>query len=619
VFWSPRVATNRTNTLPIQHAKLTESGQLAQYHWKPGKPRPPHIFWDSDIAKWMEAAAYSLATHPDKDLEKKVDAVVDDMAAIQAKDGYLNTHYLLVEPKKRWSNLRDCHELYCAGHLMEAAVAYAEATGKTKFLDMMCRYADTIRKEFGRGKGQRRGYPGHQEIELALIKLFRATGKKDYLDLAKFFVDERGQKPHYYDKEAKARGDDPGTYHFGAAYSYCQADKPVRDLDEVTGHAVRAMYLYAGVADVAALTGDKTLLPALRKLWKNTTQRRMHITGGIGPTATNEGFTFDYDLPNESAYLETCAAVALVFWAHRMIHLEKDAKYADVMERALYNGSLSGISLDGEWFFYENPLAAHPGAPSGRRVPSTHHRRVGWFGCSCCPPNIARLIASVAGYVCSSDDKSLWVHLYAGSKAEAEVGGQTVSLTQRTRYPWDGKVSMTIRPRTPAEFTLAVRIPGWCRKATLKVNGKAVSLKAITKKGYAHIKRVWKNCDRVELLLPMPVELIETHPNVRQDAGKVAVQRGPIVYCLEEADNGKRLHDLRITRDTKFTAKFDPKLLGGVTVLTAKATKRDATAWSDDLYSPHATKLTTTTIKAIPYSVWANRKEGEMLVWLNAR
>ncbi len=619
VFWAPRVKTNRTNTLPIQHAKLKGSGQLAQYRWTPGQPRPPHIFWDSDIAKWLEAAAYSLATHPDKALEAKVDAVVDDMAHIQAKDGYLNTYYLLAEPKKRWSNLRDCHELYCAGHLMEAAVAYAEATGKRKFLDMMCRYTDTIRKVFGRGKGQKRGYPGHQEIELALVKLFRATGKQDYLDLAKFFVDQRGQKPHYYDAEAKARGDEPKDWHFGAAYAYCQANKPVRELDEVTGHAVRAMYLYAGMADVAAHTGDKTLLPALRRLWTNTTQRRMHVTGGIGPTATNEGFTFDYDLPNDSAYLETCAAVALVFWAHRMIHLEKDSQYADVMELALYNGSLSGISLDGKEFFYENPLAAYPGAPSGRRIPGTHHRRVGWFGCSCCPPNIARLIASVAGYVYSTDANSIWVHLYAGSESQVEVAGQTVSLTQKTDYPWDGKVRVTVRPETPAEFTLALRIPGWCRKASLKVNGKAVSLAPITQKGYARVKRVWEKGDRVELLLPMPVEAVEAHPNARQDAGKIALKRGPIVYCLEEADNFKNLHDVVVDRDAKWTARFDPKTLGGVTVLTGKGTVRESAGWAGKLYSADASERKTVSLKAIPYSVWANRKEGEMLVWLNTR
>ncbi|KKN35682.1 hypothetical protein LCGC14_0781260 [marine sediment metagenome] len=619
VFWKPRVEINRTNTLPIEHQQLKASGQLAQYRWKPGMPGMPHIFWDSDVAKWLEAAAYSLATHPDKKLAKQVDAVVDDMAAIQGKDGYLNTHYLLVEPKKRWSDLRGCHELYCAGHLMEAAVAYAEATGKTKFLDMMCRYTDTIRKEFGRGKGQKRGYPGHQEIELALVKLFRATGKKDYLDLAKFFVDERGRKPHYYDAEAKARGEESHRWHFGAAYAYCQADKPVRELAEVTGHAVRAMYLYAGMADVAAHTGDKTLLPALRRLWKSTTQRRMHVTGGIGPTAANEGFTFDYDLPNESAYLETCAAVALVFWAHRMLHLDKDAKYADVMELALYNGALSGISSDGKRFFYENPLAAHPGAPSGRREPGTHHRRVGWFGCSCCPPNIARLIASIAGYVCSSDDKSLWVHLYAGGSAEAQIGGQTVKLTQRTRYPWDGKVSMTLRPETAAEFTLALRIPGWCRKAALKVNGKTVSLQAVTKKGYAHIKRTWTKGDRVALDLPMPVERIEAHPNVRQDTGKVALKRGPIVYCFEQVDNFKNLHDIALPADAKLQTTFDAKLLGGVCVITGKAKMRVVEGWGDELFSADATKVKTVAIKAIPYALWANRKPGEMRVWLNAR
>ena len=619
VFWKPRVDTNRKNTLPIEHRQLKSSGQLAQWRWKPGKPNTPHIFWDSDVAKWLEAAAYSLATHPDKKLEKLVDAVVDDMARIQGADGYLNTHYLLVEPKKRWTNLRDCHELYCAGHMMEAAVAYHEATGKRKFLDIMCRYTDYIRKVFGPGKGQKRGYPGHEEIELALVKMYRATGKSDYLDLAKFFVDERGRQPHYYDAEAKARGEKPGNRHFDGAYSYCQAHLPVRRQRQVVGHAVRAMYLYAGMADVAAHTGDKTLLPALRALWKNVTHRRMHVTGGIGPTARNEGFTFDYDLPNESAYLETCAAVGLVFWAHRMLHLQRDGACADVMERALFNGALAGVSLDGERFFYENPLEAHPGAPSGLRKPGEHHRRVEWFGCSCCPPNIARLIASAAGYMYSADTKSLWVHLYAAGSAEVDMGGQTVRLAQRTKYPWDGKVAITVQPERAGEFTLAIRIPAWCRKATLKVNGRSVALKPITKKGYAHVKRTWKKGDRVELLLPMPVELIQAHPNVRQDAGKVAIQRGPIVYCLEEVDNGRNLHGIALPAGATLRAAFDAKLLGGVTVITGQARKRDTAGWGDELYSADAGKFKTVNIKAVPYALWANRKPGEMRVWLNAR
>ena len=618
-FWKSRLDTNRSITLPIEHRQLKSSGQLAQWRWKPGQPNTPHIFWDSDVAKWMEAAAYSLATHPDKKLEKLVDAVVDDMARIQGADGYLNTHYLLVEPKKRWTNICGCHELYCAGHMMEAAVAYHEATGKRKFLDIMSRYTDYIRKVFGPGKGQKRGYPGHEEIELALVKMYRATGKSDYLDLAKFFVDERGRQPHYYDAEAKARGEKPGDRHFGGGYSYCQAHLPVRRQRQVVGHAVRAMYLYAGMADVAAYAGDKTLLPALRALWKNVTQRRMHVTGGIGPTARNEGFTFDYDLPNESAYLETCAAVGLVFWAHRMLHLERDGACTDVMERALFNGVLAGVSLDGERFFYENPLAAYPGATSGLRKPGDHHRRVEWFGCSCCPPNIARLIASAAGYMYSADTKSLWVHLYAAGSAEVDMDGQTVRLTQRTKYPWDGKVAITVQPERAGEFTLAVRIPGWCRKATLKVNGRSVALKPITKKGYARVKRTWKKGDRVELLLPMPVELIEAHPNVRQDAGKVAIQRGPIVYCLEEVDNGRNLHDIALPAGVRLRAAFDAKLLGGVTVITGRARKRDTAGWGDQLYSADAGKFKTVNIKAVPYALWANRKPGEMRVWLNAR
>jgi len=396
------------------------------------------------------------------------------MAAAQAPDGYLNSYYQTVEPERRWTNLRDCHELYCAGHLMEAAVAYYEATGKRKFLDVMCRCADHIAAVFGPGEGQKRGYCGHEEVELALMKLFRATGEKQYMEQARYFVEERGRRPHYYDIEAAARADDPKNFHF-RTYEYCQAHKPIREQDKVVGHAVRAMYFYSGVADVAAETNDKTLLEACRRLWKNVTRQRMYVTGGIGPTRANEGFTFDYDLPNESAYAETCAAVALVFWAHRMLHLDPDSQYADVMERALYNGVLSGVSRDGEKFFYVNPLALYPPmfAPhdtffGGQRQP--------WFGCACCPPNLARLLASLPAYVYSSSDTEAWVHLYAAGTAALEVTGRKLTLTQETKYPWDGEVALTVTPETPATFSLALRIPAWCRKATLKVNGRPVAL-----------------------------------------------------------------------------------------------------------------------------------------------
>ena len=351
-FWGPRIETNRKVTLPIEYEHLKKTGRLEAWElkWKPGDPNPPHIFWDSDVAKWMEAAAYSLTCHPDKTLEQNLDRVIALMEKAQLPDGYLNTHFIAVEPEKRWTNLRDNHELYCAGHLMEAAVAHYHATGKRSFLDVMCRYADHIHRTFGPGRDQKRGYPGHEEIELALIKLWGATGNRSYLDLATFFINERGRPPHYFTLEAQARGEDPARQRHGN-YEYSQSHLPVREQTKVVGHAVRAMYLYCGMADVAAATGDKALLAACRRLWQNVTRRRMHVTGGIGPTASNEGFTTDYDMPTDTAYLETCAAIGLVFWAHRMLQADLDGDYGDVMERALYNGVLSGVSVEGDRFF----------------------------------------------------------------------------------------------------------------------------------------------------------------------------------------------------------------------------------------------------------------------------
>jgi len=613
-FWAPRLEVNRAVTLPVEYDQCKKTGRLDAMTWAPGRKPVPHIFWDSDVAKWIEAAAYSLTTHPDKALQRKVDRAIDILASGQGPEGYLNCYYRLIEPDKRWTNLRDRHELYCAGHLMEAAVAYYQGTGKRKLLDVMCRYADYIDSVFGPRRGQKRGYPGHEEIELALVRLYRATGRSRYLALAEFFVDERGRRPHYFDREARARGEDPKRYHFGG-YEYNQSHRPVRQQSEAVGHAVRACYLYAGLADVAGETGDRDLLAACRRLWKNVTERRMYVHAGIGPAGRNEGFTRDYDLPNETAYAETCAAIALVFFAHRMLQIERDARYADVIERALYNGVISGVSYDGKTFFYGNPLAAHPAGRTG----GEHYRRSAWFGCACCPTNLARLLASLGQYVCSSGRNQAWVHLYVGGSAVVNVGSQTVTLRTRTRYPWDGRVRITVRPERPGQFTLALRIPGWCRRAALRVNGKAVGTEAITSKGYAKIKRPWSPGDRVELNLPMPVERIEAHPKVRQNRGRVALQRGPVVYCLEEVDNGPALRGIVLPRSAKLTARTDRRLFGGAVAIAGKALRLDAGDWAGGLYRPAASRTRPAAIKAIPYFLWANRSPGEMLVWIRER
>lgn len=606
-FWAPRMAANRNATLPAEYAQLERTGRLAalEMSWQPGAGNPPHIFWDSDIAKWIEAAAYALAAQYDSQLDAQLDAVIARLALAQQPDGYLNTHYIVMERaglQRRWTNLRDSHELYCAGHLIEAAVAHFEATGKRTLLDVMCRYADCIERSFGRGAQQRRGYPGHEEIELALVKLYRATGAARYLALARYFIDERGQQPHYFDGEARVRGEDPLKFRF-TNYEYNQSHLPVREQSVVTGHAVRAMYLYSAMADMATADADAGLLAASERLWHSVVEERMYITGGIGPAASNEGFTHAYDLPDESAYAETCAAIGMVFWNQRLLHFAGDGRYADVLERALYNGVLSGVSLDGRLFFYENPLASRGG-----------HHRAEWFDCACCPPNIARLIAGVGGYFYSSAARSLWVHLYAAGTAAAQVDGVPVHLKQRTQYPWDGRVELRIDPERPLRFALHLRVPGWCRRFTLAVNGKRVAVRP--RKGYVAVRRLWRAGDKLVLQLSMPVRLTRANPQVRQMAGRVAVERGPLLYCLEGTDHKHAaLDEIALPRRARWTVVQRPQLLGGIAVLRTRGSV--AKPWRSGLYADaHAIVEQPVAITAVPYCVWDNRAPGEMRVWL---
>ena len=403
-FWGPRIEINRTYTIPHIYSQFEQTGRISamKLDWKEGQCNKPHIFFDSDVAKWIEASAYSLINHPDPNLENQIDTCVDDMAKAQTSDGYINSYFLSLEPENRWTNLRDRHELYCAGHLIEAAVAYEKATGKHKLLDIMCRYVDQIEQIFGPGEYQKHGYPGHQEIELALVKLYRLTGEKRFLKLAQYFINERGKQPYYFDLEARERGEDPTQYKFFnyGNYTYCQAHKPVREQEDVVGHAVRAMYMYSGMIDVGMEVEDYSLIRACQRLWPKLIERRMYITGGIGPTGTNEGFTVDFDLPNETAYAETCASIALAFWAHRMVQVEPDRKYSDVIERVLYNSILSGVSVDGKTFFYANPLARYPEEVFVARDSETQERQ-DWFNCACCPPNLARLLAGLGEFIYS--------------------------------------------------------------------------------------------------------------------------------------------------------------------------------------------------------------------------
>ncbi|QGQ46475.1 glycoside hydrolase family 127 protein [Metabacillus sediminilitoris] len=607
-FWAPRRKINREQTIPFQYKQCKETGRIdaLKLNWKQGDPEI-HPFWDSDVAKWIEAASYSLATDPDAELSKLVDEVIELISAAQQEDGYLNTYFTAVKPGKRWTDLRDAHELYCAGHFIEAGVAHFQATGKCSLLDIVCRYADYIDSVFGPEEGKIKGYPGHQEIELALIKLYHVTGEARYFRLSQFFIEERGNEPHYFTEEKKKYG--PGYFEelfstFANLKEYNQSHKPVREQDKVVGHSVRAMYMYCAMADLAKENGDEKLREACDRLWNNLHYKNMYVTGGIGSTAEYEGFTCDYDLPNESAYAETCAAIGLVFWNHRMLQLDCDRKYADALERALFNGVISGISLDGKKYFYENPLES---------LGEVHRKE--WFGVSCCPPNISRLLGSLGQYIYSQSDSEAIIHLYVSGSAKFKLANQEIKLNQTTNYPWDGNVSIQLEVENPVSFALKLRIPSWTKSAGLKVNGEMVSLENILDKGYVRIEREWKNHDQIELILPMTIEKVYAHPSVRQNRNHVALQRGPLVYCIEGIDNTHYLSQLSLPRDKELTAIFDQKLLGGIVKIVGNGEITEVYD-SEDLYQTKPFTTKSFEMTAVPYYAWDNREAGPMKVWI---
>lgn len=609
-FWAPRRETNRLASIPVnlenlEKAKNLENLRLAGKRATQGFEGP--VFMDSDVHKALEAASYSLATNPDPELDRKLDEIIAILAAAQHADGYLNSYYTVKEPGKRWVNLRDNHELYCAGHMFEAAVAHHQATGKTNFLAVARRFADHIDSVFG-PPPKRMGYPGHPEIELALVKLARVTGERRYFELAKFFVENRGRQ--FFAEEHQT----PKDRYDG---TYWQDDVPICDHRNIKGHAVRAAYLMSGVTDIAAgfgpgasasPLGDTNLLRMLRRVWRNTVERNQYLTGGIGPSAHNEGFTEDYDLPNQSAYQETCATIALAQWAHRLALLYADAQYAEVLERALYNGVLAGVSQDGTRFFYVNPLESR----------GTHHRSP-WFGCACCPPNVARTLASLGGYAYGrSSDGAVYVNLYLQGQARLrKADGTAAVLGVTTDYPWDGRVRLRWESAPASgvsEFCL--RIPAWCRGATAQVNGQSVPVtEAALRRGYLVLAREWKAGDEVLLDLPMPVERIAANPGVKADRGAVALQRGPLVYCLEQVDQRDSVTALYLPSDVPLAAAFVPDLLGGVTVIRGTAQVAAETSWNRRLYQA-VPAARPTAITAVPYYAWDNRKAGPMRVWL---
>ncbi len=585
-FWKPRVETNRARTIPHNFKLCDETGRISNFA-KAAKRMEGKFegiyFNDSDVYKVLEGAAYAVASSSDEGIYKKMEEVIDLIAAAQQSDGYLNTYYTLVEPDKRWTDLPVKHELYCAGHLIEAAVAHWNATGSRKFLDVAIRLADHIDSIFGPGK--RYGFPGHEELEIALLKLFEVTGEARYKDLAGFFLAARGQ------------GRKPEE-------EYCQAHAPLVEHTDIVGHAVRAMYLYTAAADWTALTGQRVYLPALERVWRSVTERRMYLTGGIGSKRENEGFSADYDLPNDGAYCETCASIGMALWNHRMLLLHGESRFADVLERVLYNGVLSGVSLDGEKFFYENPLASR----------GKHHRKP-WYDCACCPPNVARFLPTVAGYLYGESDRALWVNLYAAGAVEARVASGTVRLRQDTGFPWSGDIQITFLETPGAGFSLNLRVPTWAAEARLWINGKPQRFPSLVENRYIKVERVWQAGDRVALRLPMEVERVEADPRVRENAGKVALMRGPLVYCLEGVDHKGRARNLFLPRDAVLTTRFEPNLMGGMQILSGRAWGREAGHDGSQLYQP-AAGSESAYLRSLPYCFWDNREPGEMVVWI---
>lgn len=622
-FWSPRIETNRTVTVGYDFQKSEETGRLTNFDKAAGRMAGDHegiFFNDSDVFKIMEGAAYALHLHPDPALDQYLDNLIARIAAAQEPDGYLYTARTIAERNgtpetlkadreglTRWSHLLVSHELYNIGHMYEGAVAHYQATGKRGFLDVALKSANLVDEVFGPDK--RRDVPGHQEIEMGLVKLYRVTGDERYLRLAKFFLDERG---HYY------HGRQPYGNHGDPAYT--QDHLPVTEQDEALGHAVRAVYMYSGMADVAALTGEQAYIDALGRIWDNVVSKKLYLTGGIGARHHGEAFGSNYELPNATAYNETCAAIANVFWNQRMFQLHGDAKYIDVLERSLYNGFLPGIAFSGDRFFYVNPLEFDGTYEFNR---DNSFVRMPWFNCSCCPTNVVRVFPSLGGYLYAQGNapgndqgngaggERLYVNLFMGSQTTVEIAGTPIEITQETTYPWAGTIKLTVQPERATTFTLCLRIPGWAQgqpvpsdlyhyidatmeSAILTVNGATVAL--ALHQGYATITRTWQLGDLVELVLPMPVRRVACHPAVHDNVGKVALERGPLVYCAEGIDNGGHVLSAILDDNAKLAAKFVPDLLHGVVVIRTQQPIGNLTF--------------------VPYYAWAQRGVGEMTVWL---
>ena len=604
-FWGQHRSVNRSTSLKHGYNMLEKAGNFHNLRLAAGLAQGAYIgrlpFLDSDVYKWLEALAYELANGPDSELQNMADEAITLLAKAQGADGYLNSFYTVAEPGKRWVNLRDGHELYCAGHLFQAAVAHHRMTGSTRLLDIARRFADYIDSVFGPGK--RRGVCGHPEVETALIELYRDTGEKRYLTLAKYFLDERGHG---------VVGAQPGRA------IYYQDHVPVREATTVDGHAVRQLYLTAGVADLYMETGEEALLHALLHQWHDMTSHKLFLTGGVGSRVSGEAFGEPYELPNDLCYCETCAQIASIMWNWRMLLITGEGRFADLMERTLFNGFLSGRSLDGKRSRYENPLMRRAGA----RAYGPHgNERAEWYECACCPPNIMRLLSSLSHYIATNTDDGVQIHHYAPADIGADTAAGRVHLHLQTDYPWQEVVMLSVEQTPAARWTLSLRLPGWCHNSTLRINNKKVPV-AVDDKGYLRLDRQWQTGDFVELCLPMQPRLTVAHPRIDPTRGSVAIERGPLVYCFESFDQPAEIDllDVAIGRDAHLEALWRDDMLGGIMVIKATGCWVDAAAWGDDLYRPVSTRTPVTNrpmhLTAIPYYAWDNRGLGAMRVWV---
>lgn len=626
-FWSKHVDLVRNAIIPYQWEAMNDripdaesSHCLENFKIAAGRVKGDFygaVFQDTDVAKWLEAVGFSLACYTDEVLEKTADEVIDLIADAQCEDGYINTYFTIKEPDKRWTDLCEGHELYTAGHLMEAAVAYYEGTGKRKFLDCMCKFADLICDTFGTEEGKIHGYPGHEEVEIGLIKLARVTGNKKYMDQAKYFVDARGVGENYFMKEM-SHPDYKMIFPEFADYTpaYSQSHKPVREQTTAEGHAVRAVYLYCAMADLAEAYQDEGLLKACKTLWNNIVEKRMYLTGGIGSSGHLERFTVDYDLPNEYNYSESCASIGLALFGLRMAQITGESQYMDVAERALYNTVLAGIALDGKSFFYVNPLEVWPPAcMEGTSKKHVKPIRQKWFGVACCPPNIARTLASLGQYIYSQrpEKRELYVNLFVSNETELDWNEDKISVKLQTEFPWVNTYSLEVKNVPAGGMNLMLRVPDYAQDYQVKADGKLYEENKEPEKGYrrVHVEKDTK----IEVSFAAPAKFVYANPQVRADSGKAAIVRGPLVYCLEEIDNSQNLPAIFVDTDESLKEEKSD-LFGGIVIVKAKGKKIVEPSVSDSLYSGEKPQLEDVELTAIPYPYWNNRGEGEMLVWM---